>query len=70
MGMLRAQEGECAICHDTMVTPHTDHNHQTGKVRGLLCPSCNLAIGKLGDDPNVLISAAAYLVKDLTGGMK
>lgn len=41
-----------------------DHNHSTGKVRGLLCDSCNNGIGKLRDDPTLLISAANYLLRN------
>jgi hypothetical protein len=38
-----------------------DHNHQTGKYRGMLCRSCNLAIGFLSDDPVRCELAAEYL---------
>ncbi|MGW5421011.1 endonuclease domain-containing protein [Streptomyces sp. NPDC003943] len=40
---------------------HVDHCHETGRVRGVLCFNCNSAIGKLGDDPDVLRRAIAYL---------
>jgi len=40
---------------------HVDHCHQTGRVRGVLCFNCNSAIGKLGDDPDAVRRAAAYL---------
>lgn len=44
----KEQDNACAICHATFTrTPHVDHNHLTGKVRGLLCGSCNTACGKL-----------------------
>lgn len=66
--MLAAQNGGCAICSTT--TPdgnarrfHVDHDHETGKIRGLLCHSCNTGIGKLRDDPDLLLSAVAYLRK-------
>jgi len=56
--MLAAQGGLCAICLDAPgATPKgvlfVDHCHKTGKVRGLLCESCNLGIGKLKDNPEV-----------------
>lgn len=38
-----------------------DHCHKTGKVRGLLCYNCNLAVGHLKDDPDLALSAAKYL---------
>lgn len=59
-----AQRGLCAICQrpprglrDLVV----DHCHRTGVVRGLLCNQCNMGIGKLDDDPDILESAIAYL---------
>lgn len=68
--MLAAQGGVCAICGRPETRPapngqpsrlHVDHNHSTGLVRGLLCNNCNQAIGKMGDDPDRLITAAEYL---------
>lgn len=44
---------ECPIC--------VDHDHTTGKVRGLLCHGCNHGIGSLKDDPAMLRAAADYL---------
>lgn len=45
--MFDAQKGVCAVCHrrSTRTNLHVDHNHTTGKVRGLLCHHCNLALG-------------------------
>lgn len=40
------QKGRCAICNQTYHrTLHVDHNHVTGKVRGLLCKTCNTHLG-------------------------
>lgn len=62
--MLAEQNGVCAICRETSdKSLHIDHNHTTGKVRGLLCNGCNLAIGIMKDSPARLISAAQYLVR-------
>jgi hypothetical protein len=58
--MLLAQHGACAICQ-TAPAVHVDHDHQTNKVRGLLCFRCNAALGQLGDDPLVVRRAARYL---------
>jgi len=65
--MLAAQNGKCAICETG--TPggnakrrfHLDHNHTTGAVRGLLCGSCNLGIGRFHENPAALRAAASYL---------
>lgn len=61
--LMAAQGGGCAICRDDFSggTPHVDHCHQTGAVRGILCFRCNTAIGKLRDDPALLRAAATYL---------
>jgi hypothetical protein len=62
--MLEAQGGGCAICGvlpDTLGRLHLDHDHVSGEIRGLLCQSCNQAIGHLRDDPGLLRRAADYL---------
>lgn len=67
--MFTQQRGLCAICQqaETMTYRGTvkqlsvDHDHETGKVRGLLCAACNFALGKFKDDPTLLRSAADYL---------
>ena len=41
--MLAAQDGKCAICL-TASAAHIDHDHATGKVRGMLCFRCNAAL--------------------------
>lgn len=44
--LLATQEGRCAICGDPFNrTPHVDHCHTTGRVRGLLCAPCNTGLG-------------------------
>lgn len=67
--MFEEQQGLCAICGMTEQMTRlgvtrglcVDHDHETGKVRGLLCAACNFAIGKFQDDPTRLRSAAEYL---------
>ncbi|MFF4697611.1 endonuclease VII domain-containing protein [Streptomyces chattanoogensis] len=58
--MIAAQAGVCAICRKAPAV-HVDHCHKTGKVRGVLCFNCNSALGKLGDDPDAIRRAIAYL---------
>ncbi|MER8044035.1 endonuclease VII domain-containing protein [Streptomyces sp. NPDC094032] len=58
--MITSQGGLCCICQKVPAV-HVDHCHETGRVRGVLCFNCNSAIGKLGDDPDVLRRAIAYL---------
>lgn len=56
----------CAICKsDTPGKRHwsTDHCHTTGKVRGILCAPCNLALGALRDDPATVMRLHAYLLR-------
>ena len=63
--MLKAQNNKCLICHaefKTMKSTYIDHNHITGKVRGLLCVKCNSGIGYLNDDINLLKEAINYLI--------
>lgn len=62
--MLEAQEGGCAICGRPPrvdVSLHIDHEHKTGQIRGLLCFSCNAALGYFADDGDRLIRAVHYL---------
>ncbi len=67
--MLAEQCGMCAICGKTKADDtkghdlSVDHDHATGKVRGLLCRHCNVAIGKLGDSVEGLMRAVNYLKK-------
>lgn len=64
--MLTAQDHKCAIClrypEDNLKNPwHVDHDHSTGKVRGILCHSCNTALGNFKDDVHLLMRAVEYL---------
>lgn len=60
------QNGLCAICKLNLPKLAIDHDHRTGKVRGLLCRKCNAGIGMLGDSFERLLKAASYLRKHLT----
>ena len=64
--MLKAQGGTCAICGTLdpgRGSPyfHVDHCHATNVVRGLLCNSCNIALGHFKDDVQRLAAAIEYL---------
>ena len=64
--MADAQGRLCAICSRPEGKSRgqrlaVDHDHDTGKVRALLCVQCNAGIGSLQDSPEVLDKAAAYL---------
>ena len=59
------QSGLCAICCKVLRKADRgyaiDHNHETKKVRGLLCNQCNTGLGLLQDNPDILRSALDYL---------
>lgn len=61
---LAAQGGVCAICGNGQGRGHrlaVDHCHDSARIRGLLCHSCNRAIGLLGDNVDLLRKAIDYL---------
>ena len=56
--------GMCGICNEEELGGKQlaiDHDHVTGKVRGLLCQKCNTALGYMRDSPELLRTAAVYL---------
>ena len=68
--MLEAQGGVCDIClKDDPKAPArancfvVDHDHETGKVRGLLCHACNRGLGNFQDDLTILLSSVNYKLK-------
>lgn len=60
--MLERQGGGCAICGKPPgdIALHVDHCHETGRVRGLLCFSCNAGLGQFKHDPGLLEAAMTY----------
>ncbi len=69
--MLEEQLGLCAICgqpethvnrYDAVDRLSVDHDHETGKVRGLLCRKCNIMLMGAKDDVHILRSAIRYLI--------
>jgi len=69
--LFKKQSGQCAIC-GTIDPKSTgkyntfsiDHDHKTGKIRGLLCSNCNCGLGFFDDNPRTLIAAANYLMQN------
>lgn len=69
LAMLAEQDGKCAICGFTPAPGgkkaaarlHVDHDHDTGRVRALLCNGCNRGLGYLQDNPALLRAAADYI---------
>jgi hypothetical protein len=60
--MYSKYDGKCYICMELKdYYLHVDHNHDTGKIRGLLCNNCNRAIGLLKDSSESLRNAIKYL---------
>jgi hypothetical protein len=62
--MVEAQGGVCPGCGGE--PRHVDHDHKTGKVRGILCFNCNQALGNVRDDTTVLVRLVAYLATHRT----
>jgi hypothetical protein len=62
MVLLEAQGGRCAICGDQQgMELIPDHDHLSGRPRGLLCSPCNLGLGMMADDPERLRAAMIYV---------
>jgi hypothetical protein len=62
--LLKEQGGGCGICgapHPETGSFHVDHDHETGRVRGLLCFRCNAGLGQFDESVEKLLSAIAYL---------
>ena len=67
--MHRSQDGVCAICGKPeemsnqygLMRLAVDHNHETGKVRGLLCMKCNRSLGMLGEDIGIMRKMIEYI---------
>jgi hypothetical protein len=61
--MLARQGGGCGVCGSSpsdAISLHIDHDHRTGRIRGLLCFVCNSSLGEL-DDPSLLRAALRYV---------
>ena len=63
--ILENQLGACAICGNKFTySLYVDHDHHTGKVRGLVCQPCNSVLGFAKDSPSLLVEAILYLSKN------
>lgn len=71
--ILEEQKGVCAICFNTETTRNpsgvvrplsVDHDHNTGKVRGILCSKCNKMLGNSNDNTEILERAIKYLKRN------
>ena len=64
--LLEKQNSCCAICginvNELSKELSVDHNHETHKVRGLLCNSCNVGLGHFKDNTTHLAMAIEYLI--------
>ena len=63
---LVSQKYKCVICDNKFENSrdtHMDHCHKTGKVRDILCGSCNKGLGHFKDSIKTLLAAAKYLTK-------
>lgn len=59
---IKKQKGLCAICRHRPAT-HADHNHVSGKSRGVLCRQCNVGLGLFLDNIKILRKSIKYLEK-------
>ena len=59
--MVLNQKGRCAICKSKVGDAlRVDHDHDTGKVRALLCSNCNIAFGLFKENRDTLANALNY----------
>ena len=73
LDMLADQHGKCPICKDELDldpechrskrAPVVDHDHDTGRVRAILCADCNRALGLFKDNPDICWAAARYVIE-------
>jgi len=67
----KQQKGRCAICGipqtELKIRLNVDHNHKTGKVRGLVCPTCNFFIGCIESKDGIIEKAKDYLKSEYSG---
>lgn len=59
--MILKQQNKCKICECDLDDPQIDHDHDTGKIRGLLCRPCNMSLGLLKENPQTLRNMITYI---------
>lgn len=59
--MINDANGKCGICRQMSEKLCIDHDHSTGKVRGMICNKCNLGLGHFNDNEKLLQYAIYYL---------
>ena len=60
--LMTAQGGQCGVCRrDLTGKICVDHDHKTGKIRGILCSTCNSGLGFFGDSIEIIQKAISYL---------
>ena len=59
--LVNKQDGNCAVCLSNCERLYVDHDHQTEKVRGLLCQTCNTGLGMFQENVDTLLQAVKYL---------
>lgn len=63
--LLQVQNFECGICDGPLKSEgqgtHIDHDHATGRIRGILCAQCNRGLGHMRDNVSFLRKAIEYL---------
>ncbi len=65
--LLKSQGNVCAICKKGFIKErhkHVDHDHLTGKIRGILCHGCNIGIGGFKESQSAMLAAVEYLLKN------
>lgn len=75
--MLKSQGGGCAICGGPPGNGRggalrffcVDHDHKTGRIRGLLCVEHNSGLGRFDDSTDLLLKAVEYLQRDVALGL-
>lgn len=61
--LIEDQQRKCKICNLEEVKLNIDHDHKTGRIRGLLCRNCNLGLGFMKDNCDILAKSIEYLTE-------